>query len=803
MNWRYIVFGAAFAAACSSAPAPQPVPPPAQTAQSVENAAAQAKEAAEAASKAAEQKARFAYLEQRLEKLRKESHVPGMSVAVVKNGEVVFAKGFGLSNIDAKEPVTPETTFMVGSTTKAFTATVLGMLVDKGQVSWDDPLSKHLPLKLQVEGDREPTVRDALCHRTGFSRMTMLMLGKLSEDEIYGFASKAKATAKVGEKWQYNNVMYMAAGDVSARVAGVAWADLVAERIFKPLGMSSTTARLSEAKAAGALSSGYSWVEHRNEWKPEDPRDIGPASPAGAIVSSAVDMAKWMSFQLAGGAIDGKQLISKAALAEIHKPQMKISESGESSYGLGWAIETWNGKRHLQHGGSIDGFGTGVGFLPDEGIAYVVLTNTSSNLAMGAAGPMALEALLTDIYKGESAEREDFAPYIGDYVADFSSFDGKTFKVMEKNGKLAVDVPGQMAFELKPPDAEGRRYFALTNEVFVTFAMDGDRAVALEMNQGGIKMEIWREGIEPPADVDMAVAGPLLGDYTGDDSKVYSVQVHRGRLAVDVPGQMKFVLHPPKEGKWRLRAKPEYYVVFDKDAMVIHQDDKEIKAKRTGKAKPQAVVTLAKLNKVRRVAQRKRAIAGMGHAVSLATATLSSSGLTAKVTMRWTGFERWREDWDISSVSSISLASTKDSAWVAISFDADEQLQGKEILEQRINHPMALVGDWSALFDSIKVRGSDTVAGKAVAVVELKAGELEAVKAYVDIKTGDVVKATFPSLQGPLVTIEYSDFRRVRGVRIPFQWEFKNPVLGTVVVKRSSIKARQKEAGSIPATLPQ
>ncbi|MEM9491790.1 MAG: serine hydrolase, partial [Myxococcota bacterium] len=592
-------------------------------------------------------------------------------------------------------------------------------------------------------------------------------------------------------------------GEVSARLAGSPWGQLVTERILKPLGMNRTTPDLSTAAATGNMATGYQWVEHRGEWERKQARDIGAAGPAGSIVSTAGDMARWIELQLSDGEVAGKRLIGAATLAEIHKAQMKIDPSGESHYGLGWTIRRWRDNRYLEHGGNIDGFGASVGFLPDRKIGFVVLTNTTSNSLQSLTGGLIFEAMLTDAYKGETEPAEDFSPLLGEYEADLVPFEGKIFKIEDKNGVLSIDIPGQQVFALKPPDAKGRRYFQITDQVYLTFVMQDGRASVLNLHQGGLKFELWRKGSEPPADVDLAVAGPLLGDYKTDDGTVFTVLIHRGRLAVDVPEQMKYALHPPKEGQWHLRAKSEYFVTFAENNLVLHQDGRTITAKRSGPPTGQTVTTMAEFDRIRQPARRRRIIASMGHSVARANVVLEHAGLTGSITVRWTGTDRWRQDWDVQSFLTLTSVSTATSAWIAPSFDSGRQLVGKEIADQFIQHPLALFGDWSQMFDQVVIRGTTTVRNQRVALVELTRGELSPVKAYVDIKRGDVLKAEFPSLAGPPITVEYRDFRPVRGLRLPFVQEMQSPVLGKTIITYSAVRTRQKApSDAFPDRLP-
>lgn len=765
--------------------------------------------AAAAATKAAqpsELDLRLAYLKRRIKSARDQAHVPGMAVAVIRNGEIVLAEGFGTSDLASKTPVTRNTLFMVGSTTKAFTATVLGMLVDEGKLGWDDPLSKHVPLKLKTEGDRAATLRDALSHRTGFPRMTLLLFSNLSIEQIYGYVNKAKPSAKLGKKWQYNNIMYAAAGDASARIAKQPWPALVEEKLFRPLGMASATALLAEAQKTGKLSRGYSWNKTAKTYDLEAPRDIGATSPAGAIVANVHDMAKWIRFNMAGGTVDGKALISKAQLAEIHKSQMKMSD--DATYGFGWVIKKWTGRDYLQHDGGIDGFHTSVGFLPKAGIGFVVLTNTSGNTMAIGTGVAVFEAMLTDAYKEkDAAAAEDLRPFLGKYLADFDPFDGKVFTVKKKNGKLAVDVPGQMLYELKAPDDKGRRYFAATDQIFVTFAVKDDKATTLELTQGGFRMEIWREGVEPEPDVRAKDVASLLGQYkaTEKDGPAVTVRLHRGRLAIKVPKQPLYVLRPPADAeskKWIFRGNDKFFVVFDKkNELAITQPGKTTRAKRTGKV--QRPLTLDELLRRRRHQQRRKALANMGRVVGSGTIALVNSGATASVTWTWSGARAWREDIKFDTSVSTTSVSSESGAWVASSFDEAKVLRGDQAVSLRVQHPLALHADWAEFFTDIKLRGMTSKHDKQVAAVALSTKGVPATTAYVDVKTGDVIAADIGRVDQPTLSVTFRNFRVVRGLRVPHLWEFEDQYFGKVVFKRSALKAKtQPRPDTFPPSPP-
>ena len=239
---------------------------------------------------------RLAHLERRIEEERKKEHIPGVAIAVVKGDTVVFAKGFGYSDIETEQLVTPGTLFAVGSTTKAFTATLVGMLVDDAKMSWDDAVDKHIPaFRLKVDtGAAKITVRDLLCHRTGFTRMSILWAGgQLTRPEVIELAANAKPYADFRKKFLYNNVMYMAAGHTAGRASNSDWESLLAGRILKPLNMTDSSTSITNAKKDERLAKGYLWDEDKQAHQRLPMKNLDLIGPAGSINSNITDMAQW------------------------------------------------------------------------------------------------------------------------------------------------------------------------------------------------------------------------------------------------------------------------------------------------------------------------------------------------------------------------------------------------------------------------------------------------------------------------------------------------------------------------------
>ena len=401
-------------------------------------------------------------IEEKTEARRKELGIPGMSLVIVKDGEVIYMKGFGYKDFEKQVPVTPDTEFAIGSATKAFTALTVLMAQDEGKLSIDDSPKKYLPYfhMYDPDTDKNITIRDLMSHSSGLNRTDLAMVtGKLNRAELIEVAAQAKPTAKLHEKFQYQNIMFVAAGEIASTVEKTAYEKLVPERIFKPLGMTNSNMTIAEMEKAKDSSFGYNYNFDTKETTRLPYREITQVAPAGSINSSARDMAKWLKFVLDGGSVGGKRLVSEKSFDEWLKPQMKITPNGKSSYGLGWFLQDWNGLKVVQHGGNIDGFNSMVAMIPEKKLGFVMLTNVSASSLGGDLMPI----VWSNILEGGNTGRVEGAQVpvaatqpspngsaaakelVGEYSAPVGS---GTVEVKEADGKVTFNIPGQPPFTL-------------------------------------------------------------------------------------------------------------------------------------------------------------------------------------------------------------------------------------------------------------------------------------------------------------------------------------------------------------------
>ena len=741
-------------------------------------------------------------LAEQLEQRRKILHIPGMAIAVVKDDEVILVRGFGVADLENETPVTPETIFAIGSITKSFTATLVGMLVDEGEMGWDDPVTEHIPyFTLNVDsddGNAQVTIRDMLSHRTGFTRMEVLIAdldGTVPREEVLLAATKAEPWVGLREKWYYNNVMYTAAGVAAGNAVGTDWDALVAERIFEPLGMSSSNTSVSESQTDPRLSLGYIWDEDLKVHKHQPMWVADNIGPAGAINSNVLDMAQWVRFQLGRGAYDGDRLLGETQHRETWTSQIEID--GGVHYGLGWMLREWHGQPLIEHGGVVDGFGSQMALWPESNLGFVLLTNVWSTPLQRESINMVWDALLGE--PEAESDAIDYRPYLGMYVANFGPFNDVEFTVLVQNDRMAIDVPGETVFELKHPDEEGMWYFAVSGAIAVSFERNdtGDFTM-LKWHQSGLTFKLPRVGVEVPVEIPLLEI-PLdelqkyLGSYLSENVDV-KVVIQNNRLAIDVPGERVFELYPPdEEGKWFFRAFDGMAVEFNEsdagvESMTRYEAGQEFNMPRLEVASD-PLPTVDDILALRATDSWKVAREEIGTYLMTGTIWVPQSGVEGTLSTYVSGADRMRSDADFGKFGTTRSAVNGDRAWSEV-FGRFEELHGK-----RLEQAMEISDDWRDYFDSIRVLNTGELDGRKVYLLKLRRGALPPATFYVDADTGDLLKSeTIVLARGGIsipVVILYEDYREIHGIRIPFRVVARNdsPNPGRTVIQYDTIEA--------------
>ncbi len=329
---------------------------------------------------------RLAGLDTFVTKVLKSWNAPGVSIAVVEKNKVIYTGGFGYRDYEKKLPVTENTLFAIGSCTKAFTAALLGMLEKEGRLNIDKPVRNYLPeLRFKNEyTNAHVTLRDMMSHRTGLPRHDYSWYGTTaSRSELLERIQYLEPNAELRERYQYNNFMYMAQGVVIEKITGKSWEQNVKERILDPLNMNQTNFSVIDMEKSPDKSFAYNLI--RDTVINRIPyRNIDAIAPAGAINSSAKDMANWLIAWINNGKFNGKEIIPAAFRSQAIVPQMATTDGAPgaenadvhgSGYGLGWGVSSYRGHYRVSHTGGIDGFITNTLFFPSDSIGIYVVSN--------------------------------------------------------------------------------------------------------------------------------------------------------------------------------------------------------------------------------------------------------------------------------------------------------------------------------------------------------------------------------------------------------------------------------------------
>lgn len=327
------------------------------------------------------------------EKSRADFNVPGLAVAIVKDGETIFSEGFGVADVRTNAPVDGETMFAIASNTKAMTSAALAILVDEGLINWNDKVVDYLPYFRLYDPwvTQNMTIKDLLVHNSGLATFSgdLLWYGtNYSRVEVIRRARHLKPVFEFRDGFGYQNIMYMAAGEIIPAVTGKSWDDFVIENFFQPLAMNRTITSTSEL------------AKFQNVATPHNDRDDeviaieylqwDNMAPAGSVISSVNDVSKWLMLQLNRGIWQSDTIFSPARSREMWEQgniqtvspfyETNFPSTTFKSYGLGWGLSNYLGRKIIGHSGGYDGMISYTCLVPDENLAFVILTNKTSNL---------------------------------------------------------------------------------------------------------------------------------------------------------------------------------------------------------------------------------------------------------------------------------------------------------------------------------------------------------------------------------------------------------------------------------------
>ncbi len=751
-------------------------------------------------------------IEEKVEKRRRELGIPGISLVIVKDDQIIYLKGLGYKDFDNKIAVTPDTQFAIGSATKAFTALSLLMSADEGKVSLADSPKKYLSyFKMQdPETDKNITIRDLMCHSSGLNRTDLAMItGKLNRQELIQVAGEAKPMAKLREKFFYQNIMFAATGEIVATVQKKPWEKFVPERIFAPLGMTNSTMSVADMQKAKDYSFGYEYNFDTKETEKLPTREISAVAPAGSINSTARDMAQWLRFVMNGGVANGKRLVSEKNYAEWLKPQMNITPNGKTAYGFGWFLQDWNGLKVVQHGGNIDGFNSMVAMIPEKKLGFVLLTNVSGSPLGNELMPMVWEGILGNPNPTKNVATNELQKETGKYRFEAAGFD---VEVVLKDGKLNAIVPGQPTYTLE--NVGSRRYKIKEAEgFFVTFK---DDSLYLEQPQGNY--DLPKIGAKAETKTSEA-AKELVGKYESEMAKGKFVEIKNegDKVTFNIEGQQPYALMEKEKDNFGLSPLPDNYRLKVKrdangkiESVVVSQPEGEfgfkiVDSKTLAESKPK--ITVEEL-----MPKTITALGGEANWRKINSSVTKYDLLLVHQGLKGYG-TAYQKAPNMSANNSIITAFGKEIATVSdyfdgtkggenISFAPSETFTGQRLEDAKYGADFYGLLDWNKNLKSAEIKGTEKVGDEECYVVDFQPEKASRYTFYISTKTFLPLKKRSVTVsstsQQTTPTVEtYSDYRQIDGVMIPFKVVNTDPSMGDIVTTVQEVKHNVTIADSV------
>ena len=767
-----LVSFAGFVAAAHQPASPPPAPPAEQT------AATWTEE---------DVSARIDGIRDRIETVIETQHGVAFGIGVVA-GDVQYATGVGARVLDGPA-ADGDTLFAIGSITKTLTAAGVAHLVDRGDVAWDSRVADVFP-KLRFkdpEATENATVGTLLSHSSGVRRTDMQWyLGTPTRQEIYDAFARSEPKNDFGAGFNYQNICFVAAGEMSAAIAGAdTWEEYIDNVFLTPLAMNRANFTVAEHQADANHARGYRWDPVTDSHAEVTMFDIPNAAPAGALNASANEMTRWISLFLNDGVHDGTTIVSKESIDAMWTRRNAMSPV--FGYGYGWILQPRGESRTVGHDGAIDGFHSSMLMMPDEDIGVIVLANSNAGAGASTVASMVLDALLADASDDQTLAEVDpnIALYAGTYEAPMF---GKAIAVTLQNGDLFIEIPGQGVFQLSKPHDDGRRHLLVNPQLEWEFRFDDeDTLTHLVLHQQGLKFEYPRTGVAITPPVPIAELAPYLGVYDAGAFKL-TVLVQNQRLAIDVPTETTYELLAPEAGfgvdndndVWTFAPTDRLTVRFVHD----DEDPGDISSlELRGGARPVVATRVETsdepLPAVADVMKQVHDAIGAGDwdwsrgMKVVGAVEVPQQGLTGTITTVMRGLSESRVSIDFGVYGSIETGQDGDTGWTKFARSPDVIQSDKTQLETSVvSNPLSLAGDWESVFESVVIHsvtaGTDEVPSRIRVDVTMPQGTTASY--WIDRRSGFPMKSSVTgAFGGPdsVLTMETEWTEWAAGIPIP------------------------------------
>lgn len=565
----------------------------------------------------AQQDKRLKGIENDLNAILEVTKAPGFAVAIVEGKKILYAKGFGYQDFENKIVVDANTLFAIGSTSKAFTSSILGQLRQEDKISFDDSPIKYIPeLRFYNEDlNSRIIIQDLMSHRTGIPRhdFSWYLFPTYSKDSLIQRIQYHEPFTGIRQQWYYNNFMFLTQGVIAERITGKSWEENIRERFFDPLGMNRSNLSIDELEKSSNAALGYELKKDSIISKMDYYRIAG-MSPAGSINSSVNDISNWLITWINKGKFKGKEILPESYVTEAMSshavinaslPDEEFPDMHFSNYGYGWMIKSYRGHYRVEHGGGIDGFTASVAFFPSDSIGIVVLANQNGSAAPGMVRNTVADRMLKtkktdwakrfkerqDKAKKEkeeaksnttSAEIENTKPshILQDYTGKYSHPGYGEFNITNQNDslfanfKLKIFYLRHVHYDIFEPFEKTKTGIDTTDTGPIRFNFntnDGGEISFVKMKvEGALDHPIEFKHKPNIIDVDKAILEKYVGDYelSGTAIKVYIK--NKSKLYLFVKGQPEYELLATDKHKFSFKTLEGYKIEF------VESDDESI-----------------------------------------------------------------------------------------------------------------------------------------------------------------------------------------------------------------------------------
>ncbi len=526
---------------------------------------------------------------------------PGFAVGVVYDGEVVLLEGYGYRNLEDSLPVTPQTLYAIGSTTKAFTTAAMGMLADEGILDWDEKVINYLPgFRLKDNyATLHMTPIDLVTHISGMPRHDLLWYNSpFSREEIFSRMQYLEFSDELRATFQYNNLMFMTAGYLVGQLTESTWEEYVEENILIPLEMLNTNFSVTVSQQSDDYALPYKY--EGDSVVLTDFRNLDNVGPAGSINSCMEDMVNWLMLHLNNGEFNGRRLISEIELERIHTPHViagalspsQYKENSFAAYSLGWLVQYYRGHKRVWHDGGIDGFYTHLNLYPDDGLGIITFVNLPGNRVIDVVSyyiadlflglePVDWNTRLGGIDTGEEEEDreedekqekekpvEDTEPShdLGDYAGQYEHPAYGDF-IVEYEDKDLYGTFNNLRSKLEHWHYD---VFRATEDVWQNTKINFLTNIKGDIDRISIPLEPAVDNIiftkKPDAHLyDPEFLSMLAGKYQLENTTCTVELRGENTLFVTVPGQPPYEMEPYKGTEFNLKGLTGFSVEFDLD----------------------------------------------------------------------------------------------------------------------------------------------------------------------------------------------------------------------------------------------